>query len=116
MNQLRRVQFFDRSASGNLLVAAAKPGHFIAVFGLVVQGHAVGNVVQLRGSSNGSDFTARHFPVKADDGTGAREGLGGDTPIALLPAGEGLYLTTSDAARVAGNIVYDYLPGEPEFD
>ncbi|MEW4569310.1 hypothetical protein AB1L88_15705 [Tautonia sp. JC769] len=115
MNQLRRVHHFDRSEAGDLLIAPARAGHFLAVFGLVVQGHEDGNVVQLRGSANGSDFTARHWPIKADAGSGAGESLGGDTPIAVLPGGEGLYLTTSSGDRVGGNVVYDYLPGEPIF-
>jgi hypothetical protein len=110
MDQIRRSTFFDRSESGDLLITPAMSGHRVAVYSITAQGHEDGQVVQLRGSPDGSSFAARHWPIKCGDGTGAGESLGGATPIALLPAGEALYLTTSAAGRVAGNVVWDYLP------
>lgn len=111
--QVRRFAPFDVATAGSTLLAPARDGHYIAVFSIVAQGHADGQTARLRGSADGSTFAERHWPIKCDEGSGGGESVGGGTPICWLAPGESLYLTTAAAARVAGNVVYDYLPGTP---
>lgn len=88
----------------------AKAGHHVAVFGYLVQGHDT-NTAQLRESADGSTFAALHGPMSLGVGTGVGNGIGGDTPVLTTRAGYGLYLTTTAAAQVSGELQYRYLPG-----